>query len=131
MPRSAFSLLVAVVLLAAMVAIAARADRGGRWQAAAAMTGGNPREGRAKIRQYGCYTCHTIPGVPGADGLIGPPLKGIVTRTFIAGQLPNTPENIEHWIQHPHQIEPHTLMPEMGVTETDSRDIAAYLYTLR
>jgi len=35
------------------------------------------------------------------------------------------------WIQHPHQIEPHTVMPEMNVTEQDSRDIAAYLYTLR
>jgi cytochrome c1 len=34
------------------------------------------------------------------------------------------------WIQHPHQVEPHTAMPEMGVTEQDSRDIAAYLYTL-
>jgi hypothetical protein len=28
-------------------------------------------------------------------------------------------------------VEPHTAMPEMGVTEQDSRDIAAYLYTLR
>jgi cytochrome c1 len=35
------------------------------------------------------------------------------------------------WIQHPRQVEPRTAMPEMGVTEQDSRDIAAYLYTLR
>ena len=34
-------------------------------------------------------------------------------------------------IQHPPQIEPKTAMPEMGVSEQDSRDIAAYLYMLR
>jgi cytochrome c1 len=33
------------------------------------------------------------------------------------------------WIQHPHQVEPKTVMPEMGLTDQESRDIAAYLYT--
>lgn len=97
-----------------------------------AMTaGGNARAGRDDIRKYGCYTCHTIPGVAGANGLVGPPLTGIATRQYLAGELPNTPENMMRWIQHPHQVEPHTVMPEMNVSEQDSRDIAAYLYTLR
>ena len=93
--------------------------------------GGNARVGKADIRKYGCYTCHTISGVPGARGLVGPPLDGIGERQYIAGELPNTAANLMRWIQHPHSVEPHTLMPEMGVTEQDSRDIAAYLYTLR
>lgn len=93
--------------------------------------GGNARAGRDTIRKYGCYACHTIDGVPGARGLVGPPLDGIGNREFIAGELPNTPQNLMRWIQHPRQVEPHTAMPEMGVTEQDSRDIAAYLYTLR
>ena len=93
--------------------------------------GGNARAGRDAIRKYGCYACHTIPGVPGARGLVGPPLDGIGTREYIAGEAPNTAANLMHWIQHPHAIEPHTVMPEMAVTEDDSRDIAAYLYTLR
>ena len=93
--------------------------------------GGNARTGRDTIRKYGCYACHTIDGVPGARGLVGPPLDGIANREFIAGELPNTPENLMRWIQHPRQVEPHTVMPEMGVTEQDGRDIAAYLYTLR
>jgi cytochrome c2 len=99
---------------------------------AAIMTGGgNARSGGQAIRKYGCYACHTISGVPGARGLVGPPLDGIGNRTYIAGELPNTPENLMHWIQHPRQVEPHTLMPEMNVTPEDSRDIAAYLYTLQ
>jgi cytochrome c2 len=93
--------------------------------------GGNARWGRVEIRKYGCNTCHTISGVPGARGLIGPPLTGVRDRYYIAGELVNTPENMMRWIQHPHQVEPHTLMPEMGVTESDSRDIVAYLYTLQ
>lgn len=92
--------------------------------------GGNARAGRDTIRKYGCYACHTIDGVPGAHGLVGPPLDGIALREFIAGELPNTPQNLMRWIQHPRQVEPHTVMPEMGVTEQDSRDIVAYLYTL-
>jgi cytochrome c len=100
-------------------------------QAAQLTGGGNAREGRTVIRKYGCNACHSISGVPGARGLIGPPLDGIGQRYFIAGELPNTPGNLMLWIQHPHTVEAHTAMPEMGVTEQDSRDIAAYLYTLK
>lgn len=35
------------------------------------------------------------------------------------------------WIQHPQRIDPQVVMPEMGVTDQDARDITAYLYTLR
>lgn len=94
-------------------------------------SGGDARVGQIQIRKYGCITCHTISGVPGARGLVGPPLDGIGQRYYIAGELPNTPANLMTWIQHPHQVEPRTVMPEMKVTEQDSRDIAAYLYTLR
>lgn len=36
-----------------------------------------------------------------------------------------------HWIRRPHDVLPHPAMPDMGVTEKGSRDIAAYLYTLK
>lgn len=96
--------------------------------AAVLTDGGNARVGKVEIRKYGCNACHEISGVPGARGLIGPPLTNIGERYYIAGELANTPNNLMSWIQHPRQIEPHTLMPEMGVSEQDSRDIAAYLY---
>lgn len=95
------------------------------------LTGGEPARGEVAIRKYGCQTCHTIPGVSGADGLVGPPLDRIGSRTYLAGRLPNTPENMMRWIRDPQGIAPGTGMPEMGVTEQDGRDIAAYLYTLR
>jgi cytochrome c2 len=61
---------------------------------------------------------------------VGPSLDGIADGSYLAGELSNTPANMMHWIQHPRQVEPHTIMPEMNVSEDDSRDIAAYLYTL-
>jgi cytochrome c1 len=99
--------------------------------AAVGATGGNPQKGQSLIPQYGCSSCHTIPGIPEATGTVGPPLTAFAMRLYIAGEVPNTPQNLRHWIQKPHDIEQHTVMPEMGVTEQDSKDIAAYLYTLK
>ncbi|HJW99834.1 MAG TPA: c-type cytochrome [Terriglobales bacterium] len=120
---------VTVVVIALLFSAWIERDRAKSVAAVAQIVHGNPSLGPDKIRKYGCYTCHVIPGVDGAKGLVGPSLAGISGRTYIAGELPNSPENITRWIQHPHAIEPHTAMPEMGVTDEDSRDIAAYLYT--
>jgi cytochrome c1 len=93
--------------------------------------GGNPSNGRELIRRYGCHGCHTIPGIRDAKGVVGPPLDHLPQRIYLAGELPNTTENLMRWIQHPHQVHPRTAMPEMGVTDQDARDISAYLYTLK
>ena len=100
-------------------------------QVATAMTGGDPERGETAIERYGCGSCHAIPGVRGANAVVGPPLDHIASRHYLAGRLRNSPENMMQWIQHPHKIEPDNVMPDMGVTDQDARDIAAYLYTLR
>jgi cytochrome c len=69
--------------------------------------------------------------VRGADVVAGPPLNGMGARAYIVGELPNTPENLMRWVRRPQEINPHTAMPDTGVTEEDARHIAAYLYTLR
>ncbi len=100
-------------------------------RAAAAMTNGNPQRGQAAIARYGCATCHTIPGIQGADALVGPPLTRVASRSYIAGVLPNTPENMIRWIENPPRVDSLTAMPNLGVSDADARDIAGYLYTLR
>jgi cytochrome c2 len=94
-------------------------------------TGGDPAHGAALIRDYGCGSCHQIPGIAGADGLVGPPLSNIGVRVYLAGMLRNTPDNLTFWLRHPQQVVPGNVMPDMGMTAPDARDIAAYLYTLR
>ncbi|HEV7889657.1 MAG TPA: c-type cytochrome [Pyrinomonadaceae bacterium] len=98
---------------------------------AEAMTGGDTRRGVEAIRRYGCATCHTIPGVPGATALVGPNLQQVASRMYLAGVLPNTPDNMVRWIQHPRDVDPLTAMPNLNVTDGDARDIASYLYTLK
>lgn len=107
---------------AAVPAIAARAD---------ALIPGDARAGRQAIDQYLCATCHQIPGIVGANRHVGPPLNGIGTRRYIAGVLPNTPQNMVQWLRHPTTVDPLSAMPDLGVTEKDARDIAAYLSTLK
>ncbi|MDG6110198.1 c-type cytochrome [Dactylosporangium aurantiacum] len=91
---------------------------------------GDPARGARLISQYGCGSCHTVPGVRGADGLVGPPLTRFGSRSYIAGELVNNGPNLQHWIREPQQVEPGTAMPDLGVSETDARDIAAYLFSL-
>ena len=100
-------------------------------EAAAQRTGGDPQRGKGRIKKYGCHACHSIPGVPGADALVGPPLDHIASRVYLAGRIENTPENMMKWIRTPQDVQPGTAMPNMGVSEKDARDIAAFLYTLR
>lgn len=94
-------------------------------------TGGDPHQGAAVIREFGCGSCHTIPGIRGADGVVGPPLFFFSRRTYIAGEVPNTPENLIAWVKDPPAIERGTAMPRLGLNEQQARDVAAYLYTLR
>ena len=86
------------------------------------------RAGRRLIASYGCGACHSIPGVPGADAMAGPPLNCFYQRTYIAGRLSNTRQNLIKWIQNPQLIDPGTAMPNLGVSQGEADDIAAYLY---
>ncbi len=92
--------------------------------------GGDPERGRLAIDNYACTACHTIPGIIGTEVNVGPPLRGVGKRRYIAGVLPNTPENMIRWIRDPQGIDPLTAMPDLDVKKDDARDIAAYLYTL-
>lgn len=106
--------------------------RGGRETPPAEIVpGGSPSAGARLIASYRCGACHTIPGISGADGLVGPPLTLFARRTYVGGELPNTPSNLIRWIRDPPAVEPNTAMPALGLSEQQARDVAAYLYTLR
>ncbi len=94
-------------------------------------TRGNARDGRKVIQSAGCGACHTIPGIHAANGELGPPLSSFSRRTMIAGELPNTPDNLIRWIENPPGVESGTAMPNLGLDDQQARDAAAYLYTLR
>lgn len=94
------------------------------------LPGTNPSAGRTALVAYGCGGCHTIPGVENANSRVGPSLAGIAAQSYIAGKLPNTADNMVRWIRDPQGIDPGVVMPNLGVTEQQARDMAAYLYSL-
>jgi len=94
-------------------------------------TGGDAAQGKQIITQVGCGSCHIIPGIHDAHGLVGPPLNYFAERTMIAGEIANTPPNLARWLRNPQSVEPKTAMPNLGLSESQARDVTAYLYTLR
>lgn len=113
------------------IAAGACGNDGANVRVARALTGGDPARGHQLLSQYGCVSCHTIPGVLDANANVGPPLTRVAMRTYLAGRIQNTPENMMQWIRNPKSVDEKTAMPVTGVTERDGRDIVAYLYTLR
>ncbi len=112
-------------------AVQARQDAVRAAAEARAATGGDPARAPSAIRQAGCGSCHTIPGLRDARGTVGPPLDRMGSRSFIAGVLANTPENMVLWLRWPQGFLPQSAMPNMGLDEAQARDIAAYLVTLK
>lgn len=90
--------------------------------------GGDPSRGAVLIGRFSCGACHQVAGVQGANGQVGPPLSTFASRTMIAGVLPNTPENLVRWLRHPQSVVPGNAMPDVGLSDQQARDIAAYLY---
>lgn len=119
------------VVAAAFVAAAIASAGGCRAAEGSVIPGASVERGRQSLAGFGCGSCHEIRGVTGAHGKVGPPLNGVATRSIIAGELPNTPENMVRWIRDPVAIEPNTAMPNLQVSEEAARDMVAYLYTLR
>jgi cytochrome c len=115
-----------MLILVMLLAAGCRRDVG---HVVKAVTAGDAAAGRDAIVVYGCGACHMIEGIPDANAYVGPPLVQYEQRHYIAGNLPNSADNLIMWLQFPQTIEPGTAMPNMGVTEQDARNIAAYLYS--
>jgi cytochrome c len=98
-------------------------------QAAHELTGGDAARGRSAFKRYRCGACHSIRASESADGQVGPALDQVATRAFLAGEQPNDPTHMIAWIQHPQALRPGSGMPDVGLSDQEARDIAAYLYT--
>jgi cytochrome c len=96
-----------------------------------AVAGGNAATGQHLIALYQCGACHAIPGAAGAAGTAGPPLSGFGRRSYIAGSIPNQGPALVRWLVDPPASKPGTTMPNLGVSDSEARHMAAYLYSLQ
>jgi cytochrome c oxidase subunit 2 len=91
--------------------------------------------------QGACVGCHGIVGVnltsyndPKAAGLIGPNLTHFGSRNLIAGGvLDNDPggKNLAIWLQNPQDVKPGSDMPNLGLSQTQTNALVAYLESLK
>jgi cytochrome c2 len=129
--RHKLSLLTRLSLLAIAMALpSCRWVRQFDFERGARLTGGDPELGRQKCGQHSCVSCHIIPGIPKATGTSGPPLDHWYWRRTFLDAYPNTPANLERWLEKPAQLKPSTSMPDTSVSPQDSRDMAAYLFSI-
>ena len=133
-PPSSMMFLAALTILAIVTAVVAGISiyaetRSKAETQAETMTHGHVADGRQAIIAYGCGSCHLVPGIHGANGKVGPDLTGVAQRVTLAGSLSNDPETMVRWLEHPQHLRPGSGMPELGVSEANARNMAAYLYS--
>jgi mono/diheme cytochrome c family protein len=70
--------------------------------------------------KYGCQSCHTIGS---SGGYVGPSLNDVADWL--------TPAWIEAWLRNPQALVPGTIEPKHSLSESEIRDMTAYLLTLK
>lgn len=90
----------------------------------------DPGRGKQLIEKVGCGSCHDIPGIAWPKGRVGPPLDDFAKQSLIAGRVPNRPDNLAAFVRDAPAVVPGSAMPKMPLNPQESRDVAAYLYTL-
>lgn len=94
------------------------------------MPGADPARGLAVIERVGCGACHTIPGVHWPQGKVAPQLANIANQALVAGELANRPDVLAAFVRDAPALLPRSTMPAMPISQDESRDVAAYLYSL-
>ncbi len=92
----------------------------------AAGTGSQP-SGALLFDQKGCSACHMVNG-RGAAGP-GPDLSHIAGQPYDG--LPNTPDFLAKWLADPQAQKPGTLMPRLGLSDSDIQTLVEYLTGLK
>ena len=115
----------------ALLVCAALASGCAKEEPASRVAGGDPERGRLLVQQYQCAACHFIPEVQGPNGDAGPSLQSMGRMSYIAGSIPNQPENMIRFLQNAPAVKPGTLMPALGISDDEARHMAAFMYSLK
>ena len=91
---------------------------------------GDPARGKTVFTAKVCIGCHQVSGEI-TGGTTGPDLRGFGSRSRIAAAVPNTPDNLWHWLENPQRTKPGTLMPRTPLTAQELDDLVAYLESLQ
>jgi mono/diheme cytochrome c family protein len=100
---------------------------------------GDAERGKALAASRGCFACHEFTGAARGEGAATIPalsqqeLGAQIVRApdlrFVRDRF--RPDVLTSWIVDPSRIKKGALMPALGLTENEARDIAAYLMTAK
>jgi cytochrome c1 len=117
--------------LAMLAAVGCASGSGSASPTVAATPGvGDAARGKNVFTAKVCIGCHQVSGEI-AGGMTGPDLRGFGSRPRIAAVVPNTPENLWHWLENPQRTKPGTLMPRTPLTAEELDDLVAYQESLK
>lgn len=95
--------------------------------------------GRYAFLKNRCNFCHNVRGIPDADEVhgkprLGPDLTHVASRHSLAAvALPNTLQNMHHWITNTQEVKPDARMPSSAerIPPQELEDIAKWLSMLK
>ncbi len=94
-----------------------------------AATATEEAKGYTLFLQKGCSGCHAVNGV--SAGATGPNLTYFNSRATFAGAIfESNDDNLRAWLRDPPAEKPGSLMPKLGLTESEIGSLIAYLRTL-
>ncbi|MEZ4226445.1 MAG: cytochrome c [Polyangiaceae bacterium] len=109
--------------------IAAHLTKGS--EAAADLALGDAERGRQLMAAKACGTCHVFSGADLpikpvlAKGQSNPAIELAPDLRFARERV--GPAALVRWLREPEKVKPGTLMPNLGLSETEAKDIAAYV----
>ena len=91
---------------------------------------GDAVAGKDIFAKSACVGCHTIRGV--SAGVLGPDLTHFGSRKlFGAGLWETNVEKVAEWVKDPPRLKPGAKMPNLHLSDADSKAVAAYLVGLK
>jgi cytochrome c2 len=96
---------------------------------------GDAEHGKELASSKGCFVCHELTGGARAEGAPSVPRLTPMELGNAIVRAPDLrlvrdrfrPDVLVKWIQHPSSVNKGALMPTLGLSEEEARDIAAYL----
>jgi cytochrome c oxidase subunit 2 len=84
-------------------------------------------QGHALFSQMTCAACHAVEQTPNSVR-IAPNLTHLASRQKLAaGVLENTPDHLFQWLKDPQKFKPGCRMPNLKLTDAQTRALVAYL----
>ena len=94
----------------------------------------NLARGKRLVVEHGCLGCHKYRG---RGGVLGPDITYVGEKTVHDYDFRHVhgEHTVENWLfthfKSPAAVVPNTLMPEMGLSDEQARDLAAYMISLK